>query len=385
VNRAARTFPPAVILAAGESSRFWPLSTHGHKSLHRLRGRAVIEHTVGSLAAAGVTEILIVQSPIARAAHFPHRTIADQLGDGQRYGVTLRYLDQSRATGPGPALRLATAVLDGPYFVVYPESINAGELLPELWAAREGAAAVVAGQEQEETWLFGVFALDGDMVTNVVEKPEPGSEPSRVCNMAVGLFTPEYSQVLAQQPDEEIANITALRELAQRRPVRVVRTSHPFFPLKYPWHLFAMAEHLAPGGHLADDARVADTAEIGPGCLIESDAVIGPGIRLEQCLIGAGSQVAASLRDTILGAAAEIQAGAVVEDTPLAAGIVSVDIKGHAINTGLARLGATIGQGTVIEAGARVGPGLLLGAESRVPPGLSLRENLPDRTVAGEG
>jgi NDP-sugar pyrophosphorylase family protein len=382
VNRAS--LPPAVILAAGESSRFWPLSTHGHKSLHRLAGVAIIERTVRSLAEAGVIDITVVQSPIARAAHFPHRTIEDQLGDGRRYGVTLRYLNQAEAAGPGPALRLAIDHRSGNFFALYPECLNAGPIVTELWQHRRGAAAVVAAREQAETWLFGTFALKGDdQLVSIVEKPPAGEEPSKLCNVGVYLLGDDYATELRAQPAHELSNLRALEALAQRRLVRVVKTAQPFFPLKYPWHLFAMADFVREQGDSprGDRASVADSATVDAASIIESDCRIGAGVSITRCLIGAGSRIESSLADTIVGADVQVAPGVVIQNTPIQAGHVAVDVKGHVINTGLTELGTVIGQGSRVARGAALAAGVLVGAEARVGAGARVVGNVPDRLV----
>ena len=52
----------AVILAAGESSRFWPLNKN-HKSLIKIMGRPLIWWTLKSLEKAGISEAVIIQGP----------------------------------------------------------------------------------------------------------------------------------------------------------------------------------------------------------------------------------------------------------------------------------------------------------------------------------
>lgn len=377
--------PPAVLLAAGESSRFWPLSTHGHKSLHRLAGKAIIEHTVESLASAGVTEIIIVQSPIARAAHFPHRTIEDQLGDGNGYGVNITYIEQLAADGPGPALRLAAEHLNGDFFTVFPESINGGEVVTELLAARGDAAGAVAGQRQDQTWLFGVFEIEGGRVVGVVEKPPAGTEPSQICNTGVHLLNQDYLDELRRHDDGESANLAALEAFAKNHPVRLVETKLPFFPLKYPWHLFAMGDYLIKSGpYLGTNVTIDPTASVGPGCILENDVTVGPNVRLERCLIGGGSRIESSLADTILGADVTVAPEAIVQNVPLDEGHVSVDVKGHLIDTALPAMGTTVGQGSAIHRNAAVAAGVLIGAEASVVAGRRVTANVPDRASAGD-
>jgi len=52
----------AVILAAGESSRFWPLN-YQHKSFFKIMDKPLIWYTIEGLRKAKIKEVIIVQSP----------------------------------------------------------------------------------------------------------------------------------------------------------------------------------------------------------------------------------------------------------------------------------------------------------------------------------
>lgn len=368
----------AVVLAAGESSRFWPLSTHGHKALHRLGGKAIIEHTVASLVGAGIIDIIVVQSPIARAAHFPHRTVSDQLGDGRRLGARIRYVDQAEAIGQGDAILRAAPMLDGEFVVVQPENINAGEIVKELLGIPGNVMAV---QERQETWLFGVCAVDGGIVTDIIEKPERGTEPSKLCNMWVAKLDSDYLRHLKEAPPSLISSVTALQTLGYERKLRYVVSGHPFFPLKYPWHLFAMAEHLRDETKpfIGEGVTVHPTAAIAGSCVIESDCVIGEHVSLTRCIIGAGSNIGSSLANSIIGAAAVIEDDVTVDDRPDHAGEIAANVKGQTVMTGMPRLGVVVGQGSRLRQGCRITPGVMIGAECDTA-GVQVTANVPDRS-----
>lgn len=74
----------AMILAAGKGTRMRPLSDQTPKPLLAVAGRPLIEHLLGRLAAAGVTDVVI-----------NHARLGDQieacLGDGGRFGLHIRY------------------------------------------------------------------------------------------------------------------------------------------------------------------------------------------------------------------------------------------------------------------------------------------------------
>ena len=74
----------ALILAAGRGERMRPLTDTTPKPLLRAGGKRLIEWQIEALVRSGVREIVI------NVAHLPDQFSA-ALGDGSRYGVTLRY------------------------------------------------------------------------------------------------------------------------------------------------------------------------------------------------------------------------------------------------------------------------------------------------------
>jgi N-acetyl-alpha-D-muramate 1-phosphate uridylyltransferase len=102
-----------MILAAGRGERMRPLTLSRPKPLLEVGGRALIEHHLASLAAAGFRSIVINLSWLGAQ-------IREHLGDGSRFGVTIHY----SAEGPEPletggGIRRALPLLGtGPFVVV---------------------------------------------------------------------------------------------------------------------------------------------------------------------------------------------------------------------------------------------------------------------------
>ncbi|MDT4330931.1 N-acetylmuramate alpha-1-phosphate uridylyltransferase MurU [Methylomonas sp. MED-D] len=77
----------AMILAAGRGERMRPLTDHTPKPLLRANGKPLIEYTIEHLASAGFNQIVI------NLAHLGEQ-IAAYCGDGERWGVRIRYSDE---------------------------------------------------------------------------------------------------------------------------------------------------------------------------------------------------------------------------------------------------------------------------------------------------
>src|SRR3989344_5783922 len=99
--------PQAIILAAGESSRFWPLNQK-HKSLIKIIGRFLISYTIEGLKKFGIKDIIIIQGP--------QKDIEKGLGD-----KSIKYIVQPKAKGMGDALWQAKKFIKGPFVVLNEE------------------------------------------------------------------------------------------------------------------------------------------------------------------------------------------------------------------------------------------------------------------------
>jgi MurNAc alpha-1-phosphate uridylyltransferase len=82
----------ALILAAGRGERMRPLTDHTPKPLLEVQGKRLIEWHLEALAAAGVRDVVINTAWLEE--QFPAA-----LGDGSRYGLSIRYSMEGRDHG----------------------------------------------------------------------------------------------------------------------------------------------------------------------------------------------------------------------------------------------------------------------------------------------
>jgi MurNAc alpha-1-phosphate uridylyltransferase len=107
---------PVAILAGGLATRLWPITETIPKSLVDVAGRPFAEHQVELLRAHRVTDIVFLVGHLGDM-------VRDALGDGSRWGVTIRYLfDGPRALGTGGAIRRALPDIGDPFLVLYGDS-----------------------------------------------------------------------------------------------------------------------------------------------------------------------------------------------------------------------------------------------------------------------
>jgi len=102
-----------MLLAAGRGERMRPLTDTTPKPLLRLGGQTLIERHIHALVRAGITELVI------NLAHLGRQIVA-ALGDGNAYGVTIRYSDENgSALETGGGIYKALPLLgEAPFLVV---------------------------------------------------------------------------------------------------------------------------------------------------------------------------------------------------------------------------------------------------------------------------
>ncbi|QVM91837.1 nucleotidyltransferase family protein [Pseudomonas entomophila] len=102
----------AMILAAGKGERMRPLTLHKPKPLVTAAGKPLIEYHLEALARAGITDVVINHAWLGQQ-------IEDHLGDGGRFGLSIRYSPEGEPLETGGGIFKALPLLgDAPFLLV---------------------------------------------------------------------------------------------------------------------------------------------------------------------------------------------------------------------------------------------------------------------------
>lgn len=93
-----------MILAAGRGERMQHLTNHIPKPLLKVKGKALIEHRIIALQAAGFHDIVI-------NLFYLGEMIANYLGDGSRYDVNIQYSWEREKLDVGGGIKHALPLL----------------------------------------------------------------------------------------------------------------------------------------------------------------------------------------------------------------------------------------------------------------------------------
>jgi glucose-1-phosphate thymidylyltransferase len=173
----------AIVLAGGYATRLRPTSLSFTKHLVPLANRPVLGWVLSQIAEAGIRDVFVVVGPHNR------EQIAEYVGDGSRFGLTVEYLVQERPLGIAHAVSLAEGLVGGPFLVYLGDNLLQGGVA--RYARRflnSKTDAMVILKEVEDPTRFGVAVFDGGRLAGFVEKPK--QPPSRYALVGVYFFTP---------------------------------------------------------------------------------------------------------------------------------------------------------------------------------------------------
>jgi len=166
-----------VILAGGSGTRLHPLTRITNKHLLPLYDRPMVTYAVEALVGAGIDELMLVTGGTHAGEFFR------LLGNGHDYGIDkLFYGYQEEAGGIADALGLAERfVARDKVCVLLADNIFERSLRPIVanFARQASGGRIVLAELAEDEHLrhLGVAVMDGDRVTEIVEKPK--APPSR--------------------------------------------------------------------------------------------------------------------------------------------------------------------------------------------------------------
>jgi NDP-sugar pyrophosphorylase family protein len=103
------------ILAGGLATRLGIIAKNQPKSLVPIKGKVFLEYQLEFLAHGGVSDIVLCLGHLGEM-------IPRHLGDGQNYGVHIKYSFEEKPLGTAGALKKAEALLEDTFFTLYGDS-----------------------------------------------------------------------------------------------------------------------------------------------------------------------------------------------------------------------------------------------------------------------
>ena len=161
-----------IILAGGLGTRLYPITTITTKSLLPIYNKPMIFYPLSMLMLAGIRDILIITTPK------DSQTFKNLLGNGDKYGISLKYDIQPTPAG------IAQAFIIGEDFIgkddvclILGDNIFYGKTLPSILRSTynkvlNGTDSIIFASRVNNPERYGVIEFgDNDSLVSIEEKP----------------------------------------------------------------------------------------------------------------------------------------------------------------------------------------------------------------------
>lgn len=413
--------PLLVVLAGGASSRLWPLE---EKSLIQFMGRPLLSLQLERYYQLGLGQAVIVANP-------ENEHIIRELADSVP-GLAVEVVVQPEPKGMGDALlRLRDAVTlreNRALYITQVHDLTDVTLHEQMLTAYESGAAqgYLAGYRVKDYFPGGYLVLgDGGRITNIVEKPGAGNEPSDLVSIVAHIHADsgplldaieaEYARDIPTDDHYE----RAMARLMQEHRFQAISYEGPWRAIKFPWHVLDVMQWMLAQ---ISEPRIAPDAQIEEGVLIKGNVVIDSGARLfhgatvvgpayigQGAIVGNGALVRESMigarsvvgyatevarsylgagvhthvcqaLDSILDDGVNLSASCTTANLRIDQGLVKSTIKGERMSTGRDKLGLIAGKRAFIGVNVMTMPGIKIGRDSEIGPTTVVSEDVPDNT-----
>jgi mannose-1-phosphate guanylyltransferase len=312
----------AILLVGGMGTRLLPLTLKTPKPMLQVAGVPFTEHQIRKAASAGISEIVLATS-------YKSELFEPYFGNGEKFGIKIKYAVEKSALGTGGGIRNAASQLSNcDQIVIFNGDVLSGHnLVGQIEFHQKNKADVTLYLTQvKDARPYGcVELLENNQVKSFLEKME--NPISNQINAGCYIFN---SDVINQIPKDQVVSVerdTFPKLLATGAKVFGYLDNSYWLDIGTPAALVKASADLVTGvisssatpAH-SKDALIFPTAQISPNCLINNGSVVDGDVLIESncqitgSIIGKGAKIGANCKiiDSIIAPGAQIEAGMVV-------------------------------------------------------------------------
>lgn len=399
-----------LLLLAGRSTRFWPLS---EKTLFPICGKTLLEHQIDRLHSGGCTDIILVGG-------------AHNLKEAQELFPDIPAIEQENLDlgMRGALLSALPSLKNESVMIVSGNDVIHSDGYSDLINGADGVAGALLAQRVTQYFPGGYLTLEEDRITSIVEKPGEGNEPSDLVNIVAHMHS-DASVLLEALSDVDESRDDgyeqALQKLFGLGEYRAVPYEGEWQAVKYPWHLLSLLPLLLSdlkkpsihksasihptavidgdviieeGAKVMPHATVRGPCYIGPRSIVANNALVRDSCIGEDCVVGYNTEVKGSILhshvwthmsyigDSVIGRNVSFGGGAITANFRLDEEPVLSVVKGKEIDSGLTKFGTVIGDDCRIGIQVGINPGIKIGAGTFISSGTQVTEDIPEGKYA---
>lgn len=181
--------PMVVIMAGGLGSRLLPLTQNIPKPMLKLGQKPMLEIVLNNCIKVGLKDFYF-------AVNHLKDQIIDYFGNGSKWGVAIKYLQEDRPLGTAGALKLLDVEEDRPILVLNGDvltTLNIANLINFHY--KYSSLATICVREHVEKLAYGVVHLSNEKVKSIEEKPSFSS----YVNAGIYLLEPNILEFIQEE------------------------------------------------------------------------------------------------------------------------------------------------------------------------------------------
>ena len=312
----------AILLVGGMGTRLMPLTSKTPKPMLQVAGVPFTEHQIRKAAQAGITEIVLATS-------YKAELFEPYFGNGEKFGIKIKYAVEKTALGTGGGIRNAAALLDDcDQVVIFNGDVLSGhDLAAQIqFHINNKADVTLYLTKVADARAYGCVELSADsQVKSFLEKME--NPVSDLINAGCYIFN---RKVIDQIPANQVISVerdTFPSLLSSGVKVCGYLDNSYWLDIGNPAALVKASADLITGvitsaatpkhsgDHLiAPGAQVSPSAIINLGTVIEPEVVVESNCQISGSIISKGAKIGANCKiiNSIIAPDTQIEAGLVV-------------------------------------------------------------------------
>ena len=408
-----------LILAGGDSTRFWPLE---NKLFISFLGKPLILYQI--------EELLKYGEQVTVVANKTNATAIKRLVDNNEVKSVQIIIQKDDYSGmAGAVFSVKNHIKDEVLIVNGSDLIDYSIITKMSLLINQENKLILVGKQINEYFPGGYFKFDDlKKIVEVVEKPDKDKVPSDIIKLVFDYFS-DINNLLkhfvsAKTQKDDLYEVAVNKLLSDDVKQAYLTYDSYWQALKYPWHVLTMMHNFllsVKENKISSSAKISEKAVITGQVMLGENVKIGDFVKIvgptfigdntiigdysmiresqigEDCLIGSGSEVARSyignnvflhrnyVGDSVLDNDVMFGAQAVTGNLKFDGSKVLSEVSDEKIDTNMNKLGAIVGQLSKIGVNTTIFPGVKIGKKSWIGPGEKVKYDIEDKTYLADG
>ena len=380
-----------LILAGGDSTRFWPLK---NKPIFSFLGKPILLYLIEKLSCYGENIVVVC-----------HSSFKEKLTSLFKDNITIISQD-FKFTGMAGAILSAKNYISGEVLIVNGSDIFNFEILNKFIdnIRKEKLEIETVSIKLNDYFPGGYLKIKDGKIIEIVEKPPPDKIPSQLIKLVIDYFsdftslTEAIEKAKTTKDDQYEQGLNFLLKTSKGNGYLLYDDF--WYTLKYPWQVLSLMRFFLnklPKDKikLGKNVKIGKSVKIVGPTYIGDNSIIGDYVLIREshvganCVIGSFSEVARSYIANNVSLHRNYVGDSVIDSNVLVgAGAVFANFRfdGEPIkNSGLKKLGAIIGEGSRIGVNTTILPGVKIGRNTFIGPGETIMKDVEDNKFVFKG